>query len=175
MKYSVFSCSLRNDSHSAIMARFAFDRLQYGKFNTSFHNLSDYDLPICDGGDCYSHPQVLELSREIKSTDGIIIASPVYNFNVCASAKNLLELTGESWTDKVVGFICAAGGERSYMSIMSFANSLMLDFRCVIIPRFVFATGQAFDGDKIIDSGIEERLEELTQNLVRFTEALRQT
>ncbi len=175
MKYSVFSCSLREDSHSALMAQFAFERLQQSKYDTSYHNLSDYNLPICDAGDCYSHPQVLELSGEIKSTDGIILASPVYNYNICASAKNLLELTGESWTDKVVGFICAAGGQGSYMSIMSFANSLMLDFRCVIIPRFVFATRQAFDGDKIIDPDIEERLEELTQNLARFTEALRQT
>ena len=32
----------------------------------------------------------------------------------------------------------------SYMSVMAYANSLMLDFRCVIIPRFVYATGSAF-------------------------------
>ena len=173
MKYSVLSCSLRKDSRSAIMAKYAFERLQQSNYDTSYHNLSNYDLPICDAGDCYSHPKVLELSQEIKSTDGIIFATPVYNFNVSASAKNLLELTGESWNEKVVGFICAAGGRGSYMAVMSFANSLMLDFRCVIIPRFVFATDKVFNGDQIIEPAIRERIEELCQNLVRFTKALR--
>jgi FMN reductase len=38
--------------------------------------------------------------------------------------------------NKVVGFLCAAGGKSSYMSVMRLANSLMLDFRCLIIPHF---------------------------------------
>ena len=63
----------------------------------------------------------------------------------------MIELTGSAWEDKIVGFLCAAGGMGSYMSVMAYANSLMLDFRCVIIPRFVFATGEGFDGDNIID------------------------
>ncbi len=40
------------------------------------------------------------------------------------------------------------------MSVMAYANSLMLDFRCVIIPRFVFATSHAFDGERINDKKI---------------------
>ena len=65
--------------------------------------------------------------------------------------KNMIELTGSAWEDKIVGFLCAAGGHTSYMSVMSYANSLMLDFRCVIIPRFAFATSDAFDGERITD------------------------
>jgi len=59
------------------------------------------------------------------------------------------------------------------MSVMAYANSLMLDFRCVILPRFVFATGDAFDGDKITDKKISERIEKIADELVRFTKALR--
>ena len=77
------------------------------------------------------------------------------------------------WEDKIVGFLCAAGGTASYMSVMAYANSLMLDFRCVIIPRFVFATGEAFDGEKITDKKIAERIEQVANELVRFTKALR--
>ncbi|MDP6500219.1 MAG: hypothetical protein QF847_03295 [Candidatus Marinimicrobia bacterium] len=61
----------------------------------------------------------------------------MYNYDVNAAAKNLLELTGSGWNEKTVGFICNAGGDKSYMSVMSFANSLMLDHRCKIIPCFV--------------------------------------
>jgi hypothetical protein len=56
---------------------------------------------------------------------------------------------------------------------MAYANSLMLDFRCVIIPRFVFATGDAFDDDKLADKKIAERIEQVADELVRFTKALR--
>ena len=56
---------------------------------------------------------------------------------------------------------------------MAYANSLMLDFRCVIIPRFVYATGDAFDGGTPADDKIAQRIEQVAKELVRFTEALR--
>ena len=77
-----------------------------------------------------------------------MIATPIYNYNVSSSAKNLVELTGKAWTDKVVGFLCAAGGRGSYMGCMGLANSLMLDFRSLILPRFVYATGDPFAGEQ---------------------------
>ena len=93
------------------------------------------------------HPSAKKLSTAVEEADGVIVAAPVYNYDVSASAKNMIELTGSAWEDKIVGFLCAAGGMSSYMSVMAYANSLMLDFRCVVIPRFVFATGDAFDDD----------------------------
>ena len=85
----------------------------------------------------------------------------------------MVELTGSAWEDKIVGFLCAAGGMNSYMSVMAFANSLMLDFRCMIIPRFVYATGDAFDGDELKDKKVAKRIEELAAEVIRFGQALR--
>jgi FMN reductase len=85
----------------------------------------------------------------------------------------MIELTGSSWEDKIVAFLCAAGGMSSYMSVMAYANSLMLDFRTVIIPRFVYATGDAFDGDQLVDQKIEKRVQQVADDLIRFTTALR--
>jgi FMN reductase len=59
------------------------------------------------------------------------------------------------------------------MSVMAYANSLMLDFRCVIIPRFAFATADTFDGERITDKKITQRIEQVADDLVRFTKALR--
>jgi len=56
---------------------------------------------------------------------------------------------------------------------LAYANSLMLDFRTVIIPRFVYATGDSFDGDKITDKKVVARIEQVADELTRFTEALR--
>jgi FMN reductase len=96
------------------------------------------------------------------------MAAPVYNFYLSAAAKNLIELTGRAWTDKLVGFLCAAGGKSSYMSVMNVANSLMLDFRCLIIPRFVYADGASFQADRITDSDLQRRIVELADTARRL-------
>jgi FMN reductase len=121
---------------------------QESKVNCEWLDISKLDLPMCDADVCYNHPAAKNITAAIERADGIMVATPVYNYDVSAAAKNMVELTGSAWEDKVVAFLCAAGGMGSYMSVMSFANSLMLDFRCLIIPRFVYATGDSFNGDK---------------------------
>jgi FMN reductase len=58
------------------------------------------------------------------------------------------------------------------MSVMSLANSLMLDFRCYIIPKFVFATKNDFEEKKIVNPEIKDRIEELGSELIRVSSAL---
>ena len=140
--------------------------------NVEFFDLRDNPLPMCDGDECYDLPEVLEFREKVKNADGIIMATPVYNFNVSSGAKNIVELGGSMLYDKIFGFMCAAGGRNGYMSVMSLANSLMLDFRCYIIPKFVYATKHDFDDEKISNSDIKERIKELGTELVRVSKAL---
>jgi hypothetical protein len=56
--------------------------------------------------------------------------------------------------------------------VMSIANSLMLDFRCVVVPRFVYAVGSAFRNGTISDGKVAERIDELASELVRFASRL---
>jgi NAD(P)H-dependent FMN reductase len=172
-EYLVISTSGNPDSNSRRMGRIALAHLQKQKLDCDGIDISEMDLPLCDADKCYGMPSPRKLSASIQAAGGILVAAPVYNYDVAATAKNMIELTGSAWENKIVGFLCAAGGTASYMSVMAYANSLMLDFRCVIIPRFVFATGDAFDGDKITDKKITKRIEEVTDELVRFTKALR--
>jgi FMN reductase len=172
-KYLVVSTSGNPDSNSRRMGRIAFAALQKAKVDCDWLDISELGLPLCDADACYTQPASLKLNAVIEVADVILVATPVYNYDVSAAAKNMVELTGSSWEDKIVGFLCAAGGMNSYMSVMAFANSLMLDFRCVIIPRFVYATGDAFDGDELKDKKVGQRIEELAAEVVRFGQALR--
>jgi FMN reductase len=172
-KHLVISTSGNPDSNSRRMGRVALAHLQKQKVDCAWIDISEMDLPLCDADKCYGMPGSRKLSAAIEGADGILIAAPVYNYDVAAAAKNMIELTGSAWEGKIVGFLCAAGGAASYMSVMAYANSLMLDFRCVIIPRFVFATNEAFNGENITDKKIAERIEQVANELVRFTEALR--
>lgn len=155
------------------MGRLALRYLEAKKTDCSWLDLTEMDLPLCDASACYAHPSAMKLSAAVAAADGIMVAAPVYNYDVSASAKNMIELTGGAWEDKIVGFLCAAGGMSSYMSVMAYANSLMLDFRCVVIPRFVFATSDAFDEETVSEKKIAKRIEQVTAELIRFTSALR--
>jgi FMN reductase len=172
-RYLVISTSGNPESNSRRLARLAFQHLEKAKVEPVWLDISELNLPLCDADACYTQPAAQKVSKAVEAADGILIGTPVYNYDVAAAAKNLVELTGSAWEDKVVGFLCAAGGMNSYMSVMAFANSLMLDFRSVIVPRFVYATGRAFEGDKLKDKEVGERIEELATELVRFTKALR--
>jgi FMN reductase len=172
-KYLVISTSGNSESNSRIMGRVAFEHLQKQKADCEWIDISGLDLPLCDADKCYLNPAAQKLQKTIDAADGMIIAAPVYNYDVSAAAKNMIELTGSAWEDKIVGFLCAAGAMGSYMSVMAYANSLMLDFRTIIIPRFVYATGDSFEGDKLVDKKVEKRVQEVADELVRFTSALR--
>ena len=172
-RYLVISTSGNPSSNSRVMGKTAFSYLKKAKMDCNWIDLAEMGLPICDANACYAHPSARKLDRAVRAAHGIIVAAPVYNYDVSASAKNMIELTGSSWEDKIVGFLCAAGGMTSYMSVMAYANSLMLDFRCVIIPRFVYATGKAFEDNQITDEKVVDRIEQVARELVRFTDALR--
>lgn len=177
MNIIVISCSLHPYSRSYVLARQAVQHLQTLGVQAPLYDLRAHNLLMCDAVTAHKTPEAEPIITAIRTADTVLLAMPVYNYDVNAAAKNLLELGLKAWNHKVVGFLCAAGGQRSYMSVMGFANSLMLDFRCLIIPRFVYATGSDFGDDRqptmhITSSEIQSRVEELAINTVRLTRAL---
>ncbi len=172
-KHLVVSTSGNPDSNSRRMGRIALDHLKKAKVDCTWLDISELGLPLCDADTCYTQPAAQKLNAAIEAADAILVATPVYNYDVSAAAKNMVELSGSAWEGKIVGFLCAAGGMSSYMSVMAFANSLMLDFRCTIIPRFVYATGDSFSGEELKDKKVAERVKELAGELVRYGQALR--
>ena len=172
--YLVISTSLHPDSKSRVLANAAHKEIKDQGGDCELIDLAyGSPLPMCNGHDCYSDPNVGSLAQKITEAKGVLLASPVYNFDVSASCKNLVELTGSAWNEKVVGFLCAAGGQGSYMSPMSMANSLMLDFRCLILPRFIYAAGDEciVDGE-IKDTDLLARVDELAKQMVKVAGCL---
>jgi NAD(P)H-dependent FMN reductase len=160
-EYLIVSASLRSKSRSRVLAHYLADCFRMESVPLRLIDLRECALPFCDGESAYSHPEVLTLSKSIFEARVVILATPIYNFDASSAVKNLIELTGDSWDNKIVGFLCAAGGSLSYMAVMSLANSLMLDFRCLIIPRFVFATADDFEDWTLSSALVRERIRQL--------------
>ena len=172
MRQLIISCSLSPTSRSALLANRLASALRDAGAEADLMDLRHIELPMCDAASCYEHPNVQQMQQAIGGAAAVTIATPIYNYEVGGATRNLIALTGQAWTDKIVGFLCGAGGQGSYMSVMGLADSLMLDFRSIIVPRFVYATGDAFDGDRIVDAQIEQRIEQLAGQLLRFAAAL---
>lgn len=173
MKSLIVSCSLHPDSRSRRLA---------GELETLWRadetvqlstlDLRDLELPLCDGAGAYEHPATQALQEAFASADAVVFAVPIYNYDINATAKNAIELAGRQLTDKVAGFLCSAGGERSYMSVMAVANSLMLDFRTVIVPRFVYAGGDAVSESGELGSEIRDRVAQFGSEFQRLARAV---
>jgi FMN reductase len=140
--------------------------------DTSYYDLQEFNLPMCGTQVSFEAAEARMLGTAIATASGVLLGVPIYNYDVNAAAKNLVELTGRAWTGKVVGFLCAAGGKGSYMSAMGLANSLMLDFRCVIVPRYVYTVRDDFADGQIASEAVLERVRSLCETTVKMAAAL---
>ena len=166
MKIALVSSSLNPGSRSRLMALSVKERFEAVEgIEVDFIDLQELDLPLCDGGAAYGDPNAVELNQRLEAADAYVLATPVYNFDSNAALKNLIELGGRKMENKLVGFICAAGGAMSYMSIMATANSLMLDFRTIVLPRFVYAAPSDWEGDAL-KAPVAERLTQFADAFV---------
>ena len=97
---------------------------------------------------------VTDLTRRVSIAEMIVLISPVYNWSTSALLKCFVEVTGTdetgrrelAWEDKVITFGCIAGTREAYLSWLPIANSLMLDYRCIINPFHLFATESETNG-----------------------------
>ncbi|NOX88786.1 MAG: NAD(P)H-dependent oxidoreductase, partial [Calditrichaeota bacterium] len=139
MAYLIISASLNKKSRSRVLAEYAADVFVSRGIEAELVDLRDYPLPLCDGGESFNHPLTKQLQEKISRAEGILVGAPVYNYDLNAAIKNVFDLTGSAWEGKIVGVMVTAGGRGSYMAPMAFMNALMLNSRCLVIPRFVYA------------------------------------
>jgi FMN reductase len=151
-----------------LAARFAVSLQERGVAVETI-DLREHDLPLAGAPGCWDHPNLPAIQVTLERASHIVFAVPVYCYSVSSATKNVIDLLGRSFTDKVIGFMCAAGGQGSYMAVMGFANSLMLDFRSVIVPRFVYAEKSDWNEAGELSAEIDGRLGLLYEDLKRVS------
>lgn len=174
----ILSTSLNPESKSLILAQRARERLVERGVETTLISLRDLPLPFCDGTQAISHTgNALKLRDEVRKATHVIFALPVYNYSVNSAAKNVVELLfnwgcwrEDEWDEyvmgKTAGFLCAGGSDHSRMAVLSFANSLMMECWWWIAPRYVYATGEHFEGCKIKDERTLMRIDRLIGDML---------
>lgn len=123
------------------------------RFAASDHHILPYGEPGVEGAD--------ELSQVLRMADGVILAFPVYNFNMNATLKAVIEHGGPAMAGKVVGLMASAGGRFGYMSFISVIQGLLFDLRCWVVPRQVYALGEDFTEGRLSNEDVLHRVQEL--------------
>ena len=104
--------------------------------------------------------EMQQLAEQIKQADNIIIGMGVHCYSVNDALKVLLDtcFSAAAATGKLFGILCAAGGERSYLSTMHLTQICMNEWRMIQLPRIVFATEKDFKEDVITSAEVLERI-----------------
>lgn len=155
---AIIGTSLNPESKSQVLAAKLAMVLREREVSVETVDLRQHGLPFAGSPKCWEHPNVGHVKGVVERATHVVLAVPIYCYDVNAAAKNLVELMGHSFDDKVVAFMCAAGGQGSYMSVMGLANHLMLDFRSVIVPRFFYASGEDWSEDGVLNPDLEKRI-----------------
>lgn len=166
---AIIATSLNPESKSQVLAAKLAAVLTDRGVTVETIDMRRYDLPLAGTPGCWDHPDLAHFKSVLERASHLVFAVPVYCYGANAVAKNVIELLGRSFTEKVVGFMCAAGGQGSYMSVMSLANSLMLDFRSVIVPRFFYTSGTDWTEAGELNPELENRLVMLCEDLQRVS------
>ena len=170
MNILIISCSLRPAAASRLLAAEAARLLKSLDAHVEFIDLLHHKtLPFCDGedvDDCVIEP----LAEPIRKADAILIAVPIYNFDVNAAAKNVVELTGMPGRARSSASLRRRRAKQLHVGD---GPGQQPDARLPLPDRaaFVYATDD-FTGEEISSAKVKERMTGLCRETVRLARAL---
>ena len=155
MNTLIISSSLSKTSRSFILCNKIHLLLQDKGVNSELVDAREMELlPFYNG----PTTSMEELSKKVEQADNIIFGMGVHCYSVNDALKIILDGCCGGVEGKFFGIICAAGGERSYLSTMHLTQICMNEWRMIQLPRIVYATGKDFENDTISNEDLKERL-----------------
>lgn len=173
MKYVILSCSLSQKSFGSQIGEY----IEQNYSNFELINLEECELGLCNGFESVSfdHPKLVQIQQTLEKASGIIIIAPIYNFDVSASCKNLLDLlskpykdilTGKSLYHKTIAFIGTCFSHNCYLAPLNFLAKVMITHEAFILPKYAMISKDdgEFKYKKCVDKTV--------QNFFNMTTAL---
>jgi len=155
MKTLILSSSLSENSRSYLLCKAVKEELIAKGDNITFVDARNIPMQPVHRG---LSPEMETLAKQVEQADNIIIGMGVHCYSVNDSLKILLDTCFGKATGKFFGILCAAGGERSYLSTMQLTQICMNEWRMMQMPRIVYATGKDFTENTITSTEVLERI-----------------
>jgi len=156
MKTLILSSSLAENSRSYLLCKAVEQELIAKGDNITFVDARNIPMQPVHRG---LSPEMETLAKQVEQADNIIIGMGVHCYSINDALKILLDACFGKATGKFFGILCAAGGERSYLSTMQLTQICMNEWRMMQLPRIVYATGKDFKESIITSAEVLERIE----------------
>ena len=156
MKTLILSSSLAENSRSYLLCKAVEQELIAKGDNITFVDARNIPMQPVHRG---LSPEMETLAKQVEQADNIIIGMGVHCYSINDALKILLDACFGKATGKFFGILCAAGGERSYLSTMQLTQICMNEWRMMQLPRIVYANGKDFKESIITSAEVLERIE----------------
>ena len=169
MKTLIISSSLSPDSKSFILCSEVNNELLERGIESKIIDAREIKLTA------YHYKESLkmkDLSKEISKADNLIIGMGVHCYSINDSLKIILDNCFNDVTGKFFGILCAAGGEKSYLSTMHLTQICMNEWRMIQLPRVIYGTSKEFKENKIISKDLNERIIQFSEEFITIGKKL---
>jgi NAD(P)H-dependent FMN reductase len=92
----IIGTSLDPESKSQVLARLTLNLSKEKGYTSELLDLRDFRLPLAGEAGSFDADVVLRLKEKMGTYRKFIFCLPVYNYDVSASAKNFIELVGDT-------------------------------------------------------------------------------
>ena len=140
--------------------------------DTELINLAEKRIAFADGRppDQYQDDTV-GVIRSVQSSDGIIIASPVYRGSITGALKNLLDhLPVESLAAKPVGIVAMGATHHHFLGVDWHLRDILAWFGAIIVPTSVYLASADFIEE--LSDGARQDLTELAEAVIKLTQVV---
>lgn len=162
--------SLRDGSYTRLALEHALDAAHEAGASTALLDLREYDLPVYDP-DTENTADAVELLREIREADAVLLGTPVYHGTISSALKNALDYCGfDEFEDTTTGLLAVAGGG-TYGPTLEHLRASVRAVHGWTLPHEVGIRNASdhFDEDgEFIDAKLEERTRTLGRQAVEY-------
>jgi NAD(P)H-dependent FMN reductase len=165
--------SLRGPRSTTMRAlRIAADEVVAAGATVDVIDLGMLGLPFCGSpDDNEGHAGMNELKERVSAADAILLGSPEYHNSMSGVLKNALDLlSSEELRGKLFGLLGVGGGDAGAINTLGHLRYVVRGVGGWSCPAQVSIANawKAFEGDRIRDPKLEERIRAFAKEMVRF-------
>ena len=137
-------------------------------------NISEYDIPFCDGRDPAKYGgDAKYVIEKIDDADALIIGTPMYRGSYTGMLKNVFDiLPNNALMGKPVGLIGTGGSNHHYLALEQELRPLLTFFYAFVIPGTVYINNRQISEDSFNVSDVLDHLNQLAKSVVNLTKYL---
>jgi FMN reductase len=165
--------SLQENGTTKNALRIALDgALEYGA-EVSLLELRDFELVFFGSVAESEYPADVErLRKNIRESQGVILATPEYHGSLSGTLKNMLDLMViDDFETKIVGLVGVAGGHTGAINSLNTMKTICRNLHCWVLPQDVSISNSSRvfgDDGAATDPALQERLLNIGRQAVKF-------